>query len=155
VVIAYTTGHDEYARVRLAATQYARDHDAQVILYAADAASAIAEPMPNQWASEGEGEDLGERLTVDDLEYLGQPQIATQVREALAGGVEAFGWLPKDHGPDALIAYAEDQRAERLFVPAQLESIDELSARIGADPSDNEGAAERRLRLVRVNSEAA
>jgi hypothetical protein len=154
VVVAYTTGHDEYAPVRLAAIEYARDHDAQVILYAADAASAISEPMPNQWGSEGEGDDLGDRLTVDDLEYLGQAQIATQVREARAGGVDAYGWLPKDQGPDALVDYAEEQQAERLFVPAKLDSIDELNTRLAGEPNTTETPAKVGIRLVRVDSEA-
>jgi hypothetical protein len=132
-VIAYTTEDDQHAQVRLAAVQHAREHGCVVILYAADAASAFSEPLPNQWASEGEDRQFGDRLTISDLEFLGREPLATQVREATAGGVEAFGWLPKDHGPGALADYARSQAAHRIFVPEALESIDELSALLGGE----------------------
>jgi hypothetical protein len=51
--------------------------------------------------------------------------MATQVRETRAGGVTAYGWLPKDHGPRALADYALEQGAHRVFVP-ELEAMDEL-----------------------------
>jgi hypothetical protein len=127
-VVAYTTKDDEHAAVRLAAVQHARDHGCTVILYAADAASAFEEPLPNQWASEGEEKRFGDRLTTEDLEFLGRQAIADQVREAQAGGVDAFGWLPKDHGPRALADYARLQGAHRVFVPDELETIDEISS---------------------------
>lgn len=128
-VIAYTTEDDQYAAVRLAAVQHAREHGCTVILYAADAASAFEEPMPNQWASEGEDKRFGDRLTTADLEFLGRQPIADQVREAQAGGVDAFGWLPKDHGPKALAGYARQQGAHAVFVPDALETIDDLERR--------------------------
>jgi hypothetical protein len=132
-VVAYTTQDDEHAAVRLAAVQHARDHGCTVILYAADAASAWEEPLPNQWASEGEDKRFGDRLTTDDLEFLGRQVIADQVREAQAGGVEASGWLPKDHGPQALAEYARQQGAHRVFVPDELETIDEVSALLAGE----------------------
>ena len=135
VVIAYTTEDDRYAAVRLAAVQHAREHGCAVILYAADAASAFSEPMPNQWASEGEADRFGDRLTTSDLEFLGRNPVATQVREAQAGGVEAFGWLPKDHGPRALADYARAQGAHRVFAPAELDAIDELSSLLDGAPN--------------------
>jgi len=133
-VIAYSTEDDRHAAVRLAAVQHARKHGCTVIAYAADAASAWSEPMPNQWASEGEDRRFGDRLTPDDLEFLGRSPLATQVREAAAGGVEAFGWLPKDHGPKALADYAKAQRAHRIYVPSELETIDELSSLLSGAP---------------------
>jgi hypothetical protein len=125
-VVAYTTGDDEHPGVRLAATQHAREHGCAVILYAADAASVWSEPMPNQWASEGEDKRFGDRLNPDDLEFLGRASMATQVRETRAGGVPAYGWLPKDHGTRALADYALEQGAHGVFVPEELEAIDEL-----------------------------
>jgi hypothetical protein len=127
VVIAYTTADDQYAKVRLDAILHARDHGCGVILYSADAASTLSEPMPNQWGSEGEGSGLSDRLSPQDLEFLGRGELAIQVREAEAGGVTAFGWLPKDRGPKALIEYAIAQGAHRVFVPIDLESIDALA----------------------------
>lgn len=133
-VIGYTTEDDQYAAVRLAAAQHAKEHGCSLILYAADAASAFEEPMPNQWASEGEDKRFGERLTTADLEFLGRQPIADQVREAQAGGVDAFGWLPKDHGPQALAEYARERGAHAMFVPDALETVDELSALLAGEP---------------------
>ena len=128
-VIAYTTDDDAHAEVRQAAAEHAREHGCVVILYDAEAAALLAEPMPNQWASEGEADRFGDRLTADDLEFLGRAGLARQVRQTQAG-IRVAGWLPKDHGPGALADYARSQGAHAIFVPEQLESIDELSSRI-------------------------
>lgn len=150
VVIAYTTKEDQHAAVRLAAVQHAREHGCAVILYAADAASAWSEPMPNQWGSEGEADRFGDRLNPADLEFLGRNPLATQVREAQAAGVEAFGWLPKDHGPRALAEYATAQGAHRIFAPAELESIDELSSLLGGAPNAIEELAQPGIQVELV-----
>ena len=134
IVVAYTSGDDQHPAVRLTAIQHARDHGCAVVLYAADAASVWSEPMPNQWASEGEEHRFGDRLNPDDLDFLGRSPMADQVREARAGGVEAYGWLPKDHGPRALAEYAMQQRAHLVFVPDALETIDELSSTLAGAP---------------------
>jgi hypothetical protein len=150
VVVAYTTGDDAHPAVRLSAVQHARDHGCSVILYDADAASAIAEPMPNQWGSEGEGRNLGDRLDPDDLEFLGREPLATQVREARAGGAQAYGWLPKDHGPGALAEYAIEQQAHLVFVPDELETIDELSSALAGAPDATEVLKAPGIRVERV-----
>jgi hypothetical protein len=139
VVVAHTTGDDRYPAVRLAAVRHAREHGCTVILYDAEAASAFSDPMPNQWASEGEADDLGDRLGLRQLELLGREPLATQVREARAGGVDAFGWLPKDHGPRPLADYAISQAAHRVFVPEELEQVGELGALL----QRGSGAAEK------------
>jgi hypothetical protein len=149
-VIGYTTEGDQYAAVRLAAVQHARDHGCTVILYAADAASAFEEPMPNQWASEGEDKQFGDRLTIADLEFLGRKPIADQVREAQVGGAEASGWLPKDHGPKALAEYAREQLAHAVFVPDSLETIDELSALLAGEPDAVEDLEQPGIDVERV-----
>jgi hypothetical protein len=97
-----------------------------LILFAADVASSWSEPMPNQWASEGEGDRFGDRLNPEDLEFLGRSAIAAQVRESRRAGVRASAWLPKDKGIEALAEYATVQRAHIVFVPESLDSIDEL-----------------------------
>jgi hypothetical protein len=154
VVIAYTTEDDAHPAVRLAAVQHARDHGCAVIAYAADAASVLAEPLPNQWASEGEDRRFGDRLTIEDLEFLGHAPIATQVREAQAGGVRsAFGWLPKDHGPGALAEYARAQGAHRVFVPGELEAVDELSGLLAGAPDAGDSAGAARVVVETVPSE--
>ncbi len=149
-VLAYTTEDDQHAAVRLAAVTHAREHGCAVILYAADAASAFEEPMPNQWASEGEDKRFGDRLTTADLEFLGRQPIADQVREAEAGGVDAFGWLPKDHGPKALAEYARQQGVHRVFLPEALEAIDELSALLAAEPDAVEAVERPGIDVERV-----
>ena len=154
-VLAYTTREDDHAGVRLAAVQHAREHGCALILYAADAASVVAEPVPNQWGSEGEGRDLGERLTADDLVFLGQAEVARQVREAQSAGIEAFGWLPKDHGPDALTTYAADQGVHRVFVPAELEGMDELSAKLEGEATATNAIEHPGIQVERVTTKAA
>jgi hypothetical protein len=155
VVVAYTTGDDQHPAVRLGAVDHAREHGCTVILYDADAASAIAEPMPNQWGSEGEGRGLGDRLDPEDLTFLGREPLATQVQEARAGGLQAYGWLPKDHGPGALASYAQDQGAHLVFVPDELETMDELSAALEGAPDAVDAVAKPGIRLERVRSHAS
>ena len=152
VVIAYTTEDDAHAAVRLAAMRHAREHGCTFIAFAADAASALAEPLPNQWASEGEDQRFGDRLTVADLEFLGHSPLATQVREAQAGGVEAFGWLPKDHGPGALADYARQEGAHRVFVPRELEALDELNSLLAGEPEAVESVRDRGVEVEAVPS---
>jgi hypothetical protein len=152
LVVAYTTGDDGHLAVRLAAIRHARDHGCAVILYAADAASVWSEPMPNQWASEGEDKRFGDRLSADDLDFLGRSSMATQVREARAGGVQAYGWLPKDHGPRALADYAIDQGAHRVFVPEELEAMDELSSTLAGAPGATDELQEPGIPIERIRA---
>ena len=155
VVVAYTTGDDKHPAVRLGAVEHARDHGCTLILYDADAASTIAEPMPNQWGSEGEGRELGDRLDPDDLEFLGREPLASQVRDARAGGLQAYGWLPKDHGPGALAEYAREQGAHLVFVPDELETMDELSGALEGASDAVDAVAQPGIRIERVRAHAS
>src|SRR5664280_2916568 len=125
-VVAHTTEDDQHPEVRHAAEVHAQAHGCMLILFAADVASWWSEPMPNQWASEGEGDRFGDRLNPEDLEFLGRSAIAGQVRESRRAGVRASAWLPKDKGIEALAEYASVQGAHIVFVPESLDSIDEL-----------------------------
>ncbi len=131
-VVAYTTENDEYAVVRHAAEAHAKAHGCIVILFAADVASWWSEPMPNQWASEGEGDRFGDRLSPKDLEALGRSAIAKQVRASRRAGAKASAWLPKDKGVGALADYAAAEDAHIVFVPKSLDSIDELRKQMAA-----------------------
>jgi hypothetical protein len=131
-VIAYTTEDDAHAEVRQAAAAHAREHGCAVILYDAEAPGVLSEPLPNQWGSEGEGDRFGDRLSADDLEFLGHAGLAGQVRQTEAG-IRVAGWLPKDHGPGALAEYGRSQGAHAIFVPDRLESIDELSSKLAGN----------------------
>ena len=136
--MAYTTENDGYADVRRAAEVHAKAHGCIVILFAADVASWWSEPMPNQWASEGEGDRFGDRLSPKDLEALGRSAIAKQVRASRRAGAKASAWPPKDKGVGALADYAAAEDAHIVFVPESLDSIDELREHIAAagDASD-------------------
>ena len=125
-MVAYTTEDDQHAEVRHAAEVHAKAHRCMLILYAANVASLWSEPMPNQWASEGEADRFGDRLSPEDLEFLGRSAVAGQVREGRRAGVRASAWLPKDKGIEALSEYASAQGAHMVFVPESLDSIDEL-----------------------------
>jgi hypothetical protein len=131
-VVAYTTEDDLHAEVRHAAEAHAKDHNCVLILYAADAASWLSEPMPNQWASEGEAERFGDRLGPEDLDGLGRSAIADQVREARRNGVRAAAWLPKDKGAAAMAEYAVREGAHIIFVPESLDSLDEARSALEA-----------------------
>jgi hypothetical protein len=152
-VIAYTTGDDRHWAVRAHAVRHAREDGCTVILYDAEAASTFSDPMPNQWGSEGEGRGLGDRLDPDELEFLGRESLATQIREARAGDVQAYGWLPKDHGPRALAEYAIEQGAHVVFVPAELEAMDELSSILAGAPNAIDSLREPGMPIERVGSE--
>src|SRR5438034_6910738 len=147
-VVAYATEDDAHANVRQAAAAHAREHGDVLILYDADAASAISEPLPNEWASEGEGDRFGDRLNADDLELLGRPALARLVRQA-AAGIRVGAWLPSDHGPNALVDYARSQGAHAIFVPDQLESIDVVSSLLAGDPSASDELKGPRIELRR------
>jgi hypothetical protein len=150
-VVAYVKTDDLDADVRQAAFEHATGHGCPVILFVADAASIWSEPLPNQWASEGEKDQFGSRLGLEDLEMLGRSDIRRQVAEGRRAGVETFAWLPKDHGPGALAEYAREQGAHMILVPDALEGIDELSSLVGGSTAGKE-LAEPGIELRRVGS---
>jgi hypothetical protein len=125
-VVAQTTEDDQHGEVRHAAGAHAMSHGCVLILYASVAPSLFADPMPNEWDSDGEVERFGDRLNPEDLAFLGRSGIAGQVREAHRSGATASAWLPKDKEVEALAEYARQQEAHAVFVPESLESINEL-----------------------------
>jgi hypothetical protein len=124
-VVVYTTEDDQYRPVREAARAHAREHGCVMILYAADAAGFMSEPMPNAIDAEGAEDRFGDRLGLADLEYLGRAAIASQVTEERAAGARAAAWLPKGHGVQALAEYASSVGAHLLFLPDKLGPYDE------------------------------
>jgi hypothetical protein len=149
-VVAFTTQDDEHRDVRRTAGAHAKKHGCMVILYAADAASLWADPMPNEWDSDGEVERFGDRLTPEDLEFLGRSTIARQVRESLGAGAKASGWLPKDKGIEGLAAYARAQDAHTVFVPASLESLADLRRLLAGGPDVDAAMPRREVEVVPV-----
>jgi hypothetical protein len=147
-VVAHITEDDQHAEVRHAAEVHAKAHGCVLILYAADAASLWADPMPNEWDSDGELERFGDRLSPEDLDFLGRSAIAGQVREGQGSGAKSSAWLPKDKGIEALAVYAAAQRAHLIFVPASLDSIDALGRLLAAGPDTGATVTPVSLQIV-------
>jgi hypothetical protein len=120
LLVAYVSEDDELDHVRDAAVAIGRG-GAKVILYDRDSASAFADPMPNQWASQAEGAQFGDPLSDQDLVKLGREPFARKVTAAREAGVDAWGWLASDHGTDALVEYARGHGADLVLLPADLE----------------------------------
>jgi nucleotide-binding universal stress UspA family protein len=120
LVVAYVSEDDELDHVRDAALAIGRG-GARVILYDRDSASAFADPMPNQWASQAEGAQFSDPLSDQELVKLGREPFARKVAAARQAGVDAWGWLASDHGTDALVAYARDHGADLILLPDDLE----------------------------------
>ena len=119
VMVAFV-GEDEDL-VTEAAVDLARANRARLIFYDRDAASAFADPMPNQWASSGERDQYGDRLTDDELVRLGREPLARKVADARRHGVDAWGWLPERHGTDTMVEYARAQGADLVLLPQDLD----------------------------------
>lgn len=117
-MIAITTEDDRYASTRREAAQRAKAAHATLILYDLDAGKSVFEsPLPTEWDAEGEAEAVGDRLGPDELDASGRGEIADQVRQARADGLDAWGWLPAADDRETLVAYALQQPAPLLVVP--------------------------------------
>jgi nucleotide-binding universal stress UspA family protein len=100
----------------------AADEGAKVILYNVTApGSAFSNPRPNEWAGEGAREEFDRPLDAVALERLGRHEFALQVQSARQRGIDAYGWLPDKFGGDALAAYAAQQQADVVLLPADLD----------------------------------
>src|SRR6266536_278545 len=121
VLVAFVGEDDELDYVTDTAMELARRNRARLILYDRDAASAFADPLPNQWASAGEREQYGDPLSEDDLVHLGREPLARKVAAARRAGVDAWGWLPEHHGTDTMVDYAREQGADLVLLPEGLE----------------------------------
>jgi hypothetical protein len=121
LLVAFVSEDDELDHVSDAAVRVARRNHARVILYDRDAASVFSDPMPNQWASQAEGDQFGDPLSDQELVRLGREPIARKVAAARQDGVDAWGWLANDHGTDAMVDYARGHGADLLLLPAELD----------------------------------
>ena len=121
LLVAYVSEDDELDHVRDAAVDIGRRDGAKVILYDRDSASVFSDPMPNQWASQGEGTQFGDPLSDQELVKLGREPFARKVAAARRAGVDAWGWLASDHGVGAVVGYARDHGADLILLPADLE----------------------------------
>jgi nucleotide-binding universal stress UspA family protein len=151
VLVAFVGEDKDLDYVTDAAVDLARRNQARLIFYDRDAASAFADPLPNQWASAGEREQYGDPLSDDELVRLGREPLARKVAEARREGVDAWGWLPERHGTDTMVDYARNHGADLLLLPDDLDepgladrlkretvgkAVEELEETEGEGPSD-------------------
>jgi hypothetical protein len=129
-IVVIAAEDDRYEGALRRATDLAAKRGEPLILYDWDAPSLLSEPMPTWWSSDGWDRQFPERLDPDQLEELGRAALAEQVRQARETGIDAFGWLPADHGPGVLAEYATDQRASIVVVPKDLTELHGLDALI-------------------------
>jgi hypothetical protein len=121
LLVAFVGEDEELDHVADAAVELGRRHGARVILYDRDAASLFADPMPNRWASQEEGDQFGDPLSDQELVKLGREPFARKVAAARAAGVDAWGWLAADHGTDKAVEYAREHGADLLLLPDGLD----------------------------------
>lgn len=142
-VIAVIGDDDRYKPVRRKAADLAAAAEHALILYDWDAPTLFGSPLPTWWSGEGSEGMFSRRLDETHLRAAGRAGVADQVAEARAGGIEAFGWLPSEHGPSALAAYAREQGAGTIVVSAELEDVRGLEALLDgtSEPADALAAA--------------
>jgi hypothetical protein len=120
VIVAWAGEGDELAHVERAALELAKANGARVILYDHETASTFSDPVPNEWASEGEERLFGDPLSGEQLVKLGVEAMARKVTAARADGIDAWGWLATGHGTDELVEYGRKHGADLLLLPAEL-----------------------------------
>ena len=137
-IVVVAAEDDRFAAALGRATELATKRGEPLLLYDWEAPSFLAEPLPTWWSSEGSHDRLSHRLDPEQLRAAGRGTLAAQVERARDNGVDAFGWLPSDHGPGALADYAGAQGASIVVVPRDLTELHGLDALINgsARPAD-------------------
>ena len=125
-IVALIAEDGRYADVRRQALERAREAGATLLYFDVDAGGSLLEsPLPTEWSGQGQQEQFGDRLDVNDLEAAGRAPIARAVREARDAGIEAWGWLPDKADAEALAEYASAQSASLVIVPEHERDIAE------------------------------
>jgi hypothetical protein len=127
-IIAVTGDGERHAAVRLKAIELAARDSSALILYDWEAPTYLGDPLPTWWSAEGSEDLFSHRLDQTKLRAAGRGSIADQVAEAEAHGISASGWLPSEHGPGALAAYALEQGASTIVISAALQEVGGLDA---------------------------
>ena len=119
-IVAVTSDDPRHIPVMTRAAAAARERDAAVILFDLDAdLGPFESPLPTAWSGEGEEDQFGGRLDVNDLEAAGQSRLAERVRTLQSAGVAASGWLPPTADARALADYAARQGAELVLLSTE------------------------------------
>jgi hypothetical protein len=132
-IVAYIGEHGRHGAVRRAAVDLAAGYGSRLIFYDVDAESLFSSPMPNWWSADGR--HFGQLLDASDLLYLGRHEMAEHVLSSRHRGVDTWAWLPSRHGAGPLVAYCQNEHADLLVLPAELEHPDMLH-RIWAESVD-------------------
>jgi nucleotide-binding universal stress UspA family protein len=151
VVAVVAEDDDRYRAVRERAAEIARAEGRMVILYDVGATSPFADPLPSVWSGDGPAERPDGPLDEHALKTAGRSEIADQVGRLRESGVDAAAWLPSDPGGDALRAYAIEQGAAVVVVPADFGGLDALKApaELGEDAATSPRTA---LRVIQVEA---
>jgi hypothetical protein len=116
-VVACAAETNRRAAVWSSAVRLAAAREARLILYDTDATSIWTSPFP-----EFDAGRYQHPLSPVELKELGRADLAIQVENARARGVDAYGWLPTTPGAEALIAYAQAEGADTVVLSRQLEA---------------------------------
>ena len=116
-VLAYTSEDARFDEVRRRGADLAREHGHRLVLYDVDAAGVFQKPLPTDWSGQGAERQFGDLLGPADLERAGRHALATQVADARAEGIDAWGWLPGDLSRDSLLDYARSVGAGVIVLP--------------------------------------
>ena len=153
-VVAYVDEKGTYDHSAKAAVEIARRFGSRVILYDASSASAFSEPIASTVSAEGVEEQFSDPLPPEELERLGRPSLAAQVARARSDGVDAWGWLPSEHGLDAFWACAREKKADLTIVPHELSSGGVLDKALG-DRLDDTTLREARIPVLVVDGDGS
>jgi hypothetical protein len=137
LLLAYADEEGRFDHVVDAAVDVARRSGGRVVLYDASSASAFTEPIASPVSAEGVDEQFGDPLGPEELERLGRPAIAQRVLRAREQGVDAWGWLPSEHGLEPMWEDARRRGADLLALPAELAEPSVLE-RLRGDRLDDE-----------------
>jgi hypothetical protein len=137
LVLAYSDEEGRYDHALDAAVDVARRSGGRLVLYDASSATAFTEPIASPVSAAGVDDQFGDPLGPLELERLGRPEIAKRVLHIREDGVDAWGWLPSEHGLEAMWDDARRRGADLVVLPSEL-----------ADPSVLE-----RLRGERLDDE--
>lgn len=116
-ILACAAESDRRMAVLAAAVEAAQRQQVRLILYDMDAASSWVGSLP-----ELDSDGYQHPLSPEELRGLGRGRLAEQVEQARSQGVDAFGWLPRGPGADAMVAYAREVGATTVMLSAELET---------------------------------
>jgi hypothetical protein len=132
-IIALVDEQRDLEYVRLAAIDMVEgSQGSRLILFDASGASEVGERSDP---------DEGALFSAEDLERLGRPEIARQVRDARARGIDAWGSLVSEPGIEPMMAFARAQRADVVLLPEDLGDPIVLERLLGDAPVDAEVSA--------------